>query len=81
MGQKEKAHEDRSHHRPRGPRLLDGRPVSADDGDGETVTKSFEAAIPNTPGKSLIAVEVEYTPGAASAPHTHAKSPDPQDDG
>jgi len=48
-------------------------PVSADDGDGETVTKSFEAAIPNTPGKSLIAVEVEYTPGAASAPHTHAK--------
>jgi quercetin dioxygenase-like cupin family protein len=49
-------------------------PVSARDGEGQTVTKNFEAAIPNTPGKSLIAVEVDYAPGAASAPHTHAKS-------
>ena len=49
-------------------------PVSAHDGEGETVTKKFEAAIPNIPGKSLIAVEVDYAPGAASAPHTHAKS-------
>jgi len=49
-------------------------PVSAHDGDVETVTKKFEAAIPNIPGKSLIAVEVGYAPGAASAPHTHAKS-------
>jgi quercetin dioxygenase-like cupin family protein len=40
----------------------------------ETVTKKFEAAIPNIPGKSLIAVEVDYAPGAASLPHTHAKS-------
>lgn len=40
----------------------------------ETVTKNFEAAIPNTPGKSLIAVEVDYAPGAASPSHTHAKS-------
>jgi quercetin dioxygenase-like cupin family protein len=40
----------------------------------ETVTKNFEAAIPNIPGKSLIAVEVEYAPGAASPSHTHAKS-------
>jgi quercetin dioxygenase-like cupin family protein len=45
-------------------------PVSA----RETVTKNFEAAIPNIPGKSLIAVEVDYVPGAASPPHTHAKS-------
>lgn len=40
----------------------------------ETVTKNFDAAIPNVPGKSLIAVEVDYAPGAASRPHTHAKS-------
>jgi len=40
----------------------------------ETVTKKFDAAIPNIPGKSLIAVEVDYPPGAASPPHTHAKS-------
>ncbi|WP_342641450.1 cupin domain-containing protein [Rhodoligotrophos ferricapiens] len=49
-------------------------PVLARDGEGQTVTKNFEAAIPNIPGKSLIAVEVDYQPGAASAPHTHAKS-------
>ena len=44
------------------------------DAQPETVTKKFEAAIPNIPGKSLIAVEVDYPPGAASASHTHAKS-------
>ena len=49
-------------------------PVSAHDGEAETVTKNFEAAIPNMPGKSLIAVEVEYAPGAASPSHTHARS-------
>ena len=42
--------------------------------DSETVTKNFGAAIPNIPGKSLIAVEVDYAPAAASAPHTHAKT-------
>jgi quercetin dioxygenase-like cupin family protein len=41
---------------------------------GQTVTKNFEAAIPNIPGKSLIAVEVDYAPSGATAPHTHAKS-------
>ena len=49
-------------------------PVSAHDGEAETVTKNFEVAIPNMPGKSLIAVEVDYAPGAASPSHTHAKS-------
>jgi len=34
----------------------------------------FAAAIPNIPGKSLIAAEVNYAPGQASPPHTHAKS-------
>jgi len=43
-------------------------------GSGDTVKPNFEQAIPNLPGKSLIAVEVEYPPGAASVPHVHAKS-------
>lgn len=42
--------------------------------EAETVAKNFEAAIPNIPGKSLVAVEVTYPPGAASPTHTHAKS-------
>src|SRR3546814_12907900 len=46
----------------------------AHDDEAETVTKNFEAAIPNIPGKSLIALEVDYAPGAASPSHTHAKS-------
>ena len=49
-------------------------PAYAHDGKAETVTKNFEAAVPNIPGKSLLAVEVNYGPGAASSPHTHAKS-------
>ena len=49
-------------------------PVYAHDSEAETVTKNFEAAIPNIPGKSLLAVEVDYAPGAASPSHTHAKS-------
>jgi quercetin dioxygenase-like cupin family protein len=46
----------------------------AHDGQAETVTPKFGQAIPNIPGKSLVAVEVDYAPGAASPPHTHAKS-------
>lgn len=42
--------------------------------DTETVTPKFDQAIPNIPGKSLVVVEVDYAPGAASEPHTHAKS-------
>ncbi|PXA87166.1 cupin domain-containing protein [Nostoc sp. 3335mG] len=40
----------------------------------ETVTPNFSQALPNIPGKSLIAVEVNYAPGAASPPHRHAHS-------
>jgi quercetin dioxygenase-like cupin family protein len=47
---------------------------AASDSEAETVTKNFEAAIPNIPGKSLIALEVDYAPGAASRSHTHATS-------
>ncbi|MGV7218667.1 cupin domain-containing protein [Bradyrhizobium sp. UFLA05-112] len=41
---------------------------------GDKVTPNFEQAIPNIPGKSLTAVVVDYPPGAASVPHTHARS-------
>jgi quercetin dioxygenase-like cupin family protein len=40
----------------------------------ETVKPVFERALPNVPGKSLIAVEVVYAPGGASPSHTHPKS-------
>ncbi|HEY4276109.1 MAG TPA: cupin domain-containing protein [Rhizomicrobium sp.] len=49
-------------------------PASARDSGSETVAENFKAAIPNIPGKSLVAVEVNYAPGQASPPHTHAKS-------
>jgi len=48
-------------------------PASAHD-VGDKVTPNFAQAIPNIPGKSLIAVVVDYTPGGASPSHTHAKS-------
>ena len=48
-------------------------PASAHD-VGDKVTPNFAQAIPNIPGKSLIAVVVDYPPGGASVPHTHAKS-------
>jgi quercetin dioxygenase-like cupin family protein len=41
---------------------------------GEAVRPNFSHAITNIPGKSLIAVEVIYPPGGASAPHRHARS-------
>jgi len=48
-------------------------PASAHD-VRDKVTTNFEQAIPNIPGKSLIALEVDFAPGAVSVPHTHAKS-------
>ncbi|MGB3289333.1 MAG: cupin domain-containing protein [Burkholderiaceae bacterium] len=48
--------------------------LAAAHGEGDIVKPNFERAIPNIPGKSLIAVEVLYPPGGASHPHTHAKS-------
>ena len=41
---------------------------------GQKVTPHFQQTIPNIPGKSLIAVEVDYAPGGASPSHIHAKS-------
>ncbi len=43
-------------------------------GVGEIVTPHFQHAIPNIPGKSLVALVVDYTPGGASPAHIHAKS-------
>ena len=40
----------------------------------ETVTPLFKRALPNVPGKALLAVEVSFPPGAAAAPHTHPSS-------
>ena len=40
----------------------------------EKVIPNFNQPITNIPGKSLIAVEVEYGPGASSPTHKHAKS-------
>lgn len=40
----------------------------------ETVKANFSHALPNVPGKSIVAVEVFYPPGAASVPHHHAQS-------
>jgi quercetin dioxygenase-like cupin family protein len=47
--------------------------VAFADGD-DVVTPTFEKAIPNVSGKSLIAVVVDYPSGGTSLPHTHAKS-------
>ena len=41
---------------------------------GDKITPNFEQGIPNIPGKSLVAVEVDYPPGGTSLPHVHAKS-------
>ena len=43
-------------------------------GSGDTVTPNFNQPITNVPGKSLIAVVVDYAPGGASPSHLHAKS-------
>ena len=43
-------------------------------GGTEKVTPALQQPIPNLPGKSLVAVVVDYPPGAASSAHMHAKS-------
>ena len=48
--------------------------AAAHDGRTETVTRKFDQAIPNIPGKSLVVLEVDYAPGAASPSHRHEKS-------
>jgi quercetin dioxygenase-like cupin family protein len=48
-------------------------PASAQE-TGQTITPTFQQPITNIPGKSLIAVVVDYAPGGASPSHVHAKS-------
>ncbi|WP_354687817.1 cupin domain-containing protein [Cupriavidus necator] len=48
--------------------------AAAAHGTGDTVKENFSRSITNIPGKSLIALEVRYPPGGASAPHYHARS-------
>jgi quercetin dioxygenase-like cupin family protein len=48
--------------------------ASATPSAAQKVTPQFEQTIANIPGKSLIAVVVDYAPGGASPSHTHAKS-------
>jgi quercetin dioxygenase-like cupin family protein len=48
-------------------------PAAAHD-PGEKVTPHFEHVIPNIPGKSLVALVVDYAPGGASPSHLHSKS-------
>ena len=43
-------------------------------GVGETVTPHFQQTIPNIPGKSLVALVVDYAPGGASPSHIHTQS-------
>lgn len=40
----------------------------------EQVVPKFSHALPNVPGKSLIAVEVTFPPGDVAAPHRHPKT-------
>lgn len=40
----------------------------------ETVVPAFSQAIPNIPGKTLLAAVVDYPPGGASPAHRHAPS-------
>lgn len=42
--------------------------------EAEQVKTAFEHAIPNIPGKSLVAIVVTYPPGGKSPSHRHADS-------
>lgn len=53
---------------------IGGAAPSAAHDIGETVTPHFEQSIPNIPGKSVVALVVNYAPGGASPSHIHAKS-------
>ena len=53
--------------------LLLSSPAAAH-GPPETVAVKFQGAVPNIPGKSLLAAEVTFPPGRVSPPHHHADS-------
>jgi quercetin dioxygenase-like cupin family protein len=47
---------------------------SAASAQQSTVTPAFRETIANIPGKSIVAVVVDYAPGGKTPPHHHAKS-------
>ena len=53
--------------------LLLSSPAAAQ-GPPESVALKFQSAVPNIPGKSLVAIEVTFPPGRVSPPHHHAES-------
>jgi quercetin dioxygenase-like cupin family protein len=60
-----------------GPEQKSRTAVSQEAGESdlhETVTPVFQRAIPNIPGRNMVAVVVTYPPGAKSAVHRHAPS-------
>jgi quercetin dioxygenase-like cupin family protein len=56
--------------------LAAGAGAHGPDGQGvhETVKPLFSRALPNVPGKALVAVAVSFPPGASAPPHTHPRS-------
>jgi quercetin dioxygenase-like cupin family protein len=76
MGAEENTHHEKTIHRRRGLRRCRHRHCNACRGTWcrRRVAPHFEQAITNIPGKSLIAVVVDYAPGGASPSHIHAKS-------
>jgi quercetin dioxygenase-like cupin family protein len=55
--------------------LLAGPGVAlAQTAPGAAITPAFREAIPNLPGKSMIAVVVAYPPGGKTPSHHHARS-------
>lgn len=49
-------------------------PAHGTNGVGVVETTNFNGILPNVPGKSLIALEVEFEPGLEALAHTHEKS-------
>lgn len=47
--------------------------AAADDPAG-TITPAFKEVIANIPGKSIVAIVVDYPPGGKTPPHHHAQS-------
>jgi quercetin dioxygenase-like cupin family protein len=49
-------------------------PTEAASQDRQTITPAFREAIPNIPGKSLVAIVVSYPPGGTTRAHYHPRS-------
>ena len=49
-------------------------PVEAAAQQSQTITPAFQNAIPNIPGKSLVAIVVTYPPGGTTPAHFHPHS-------